>query len=78
MSLPVSLCNDCDVAPHNWCNIVFAIVNEEPNAEECKARLKKYEEENKSQIIIRQSQRGDEERTITDRYVILTSIFVIF
>jgi len=47
--------------------IVFSIVNEEPDAEEIKAKLKKYEEENKSQIVIRQSQRADEERSIADR-----------
>lgn len=47
--------------------IVFSIVNEEPDAEEQKAKLKKYEEENKSQIVIRQSQRADEERSIADR-----------
>ena len=46
---------------------VYDIVNEEPNAEECKAKVKKYEEENKSQIVIRQSQRADEDRSIADR-----------
>lgn len=46
---------------------VFSIVNEEPNAEEAKAKVKAYEEANKSQIVIRQSQRADEERSIADR-----------
>ena len=48
---------------------VFSIVNEEPNAEEMKAKVKAYEEQNKSEIVIRQSQRADEERSIADRYV---------
>ncbi|KAL3822198.1 hypothetical protein ACHAXA_008214 [Cyclostephanos tholiformis] len=43
------------------------IVNEEPNAEEAKAKVKAYEEANRSQIVIRQSQRADEERCIADR-----------
>lgn len=47
---------------------VYSIVNEEPNAEEMKAKVKAYEEANKSQIVIRQSQRADEERSIADRY----------
>ena len=46
---------------------VFSIVNEEPNAEEAKAKVKSYEEANRSQIVIRQSQRADEERCIADR-----------
>ena len=32
-----------------------------------KAKIKAYEEANKSQIVIRQSQRADEERSIQDR-----------
>eukprot|EP00568_Trieres_chinensis_P000744 CAMPEP_0183298572 /NCGR_PEP_ID=MMETSP0160_2-20130417/5553_1 /TAXON_ID=2839 ORGANISM="Odontella Sinensis, Strain Grunow 1884" /NCGR_SAMPLE_ID=MMETSP0160_2 /ASSEMBLY_ACC=CAM_ASM_000250 /LENGTH=215 /DNA_ID=CAMNT_0025460639 /DNA_START=147 /DNA_END=790 /DNA_ORIENTATION=+ len=48
-------------------DIIFSIVNEEPNAEEMKAKVKTYEEANKSQIVIRQSQRADEERAISDR-----------
>jgi len=48
-------------------DIIFSIVNEEPNAEEMKAKVKAYEEKNKSQIVIRQSQRADEERSIADR-----------
>lgn len=48
-------------------DIIFSIVNEEPDAEDCKAKLKKYEEENKSAIVIRQSQRADEDRCIADR-----------
>ena len=48
-------------------DIIFSIVNEEPDAEERKAKIKKYEEENKSAIVIRQSQRADEERCIADK-----------
>jgi len=48
-------------------DVIFAIVNEEPNAEEMKAKVKAYEEAHKSQIVIRQSQRADEERSIADR-----------
>jgi len=48
-------------------DIIFSIVNEEPNAEESKAKVKAYEEANRSQIVIRQSQRADEERCIADR-----------
>jgi CDK-activating kinase assembly factor MAT1 len=48
-------------------DIIFSIVNEEPNAEEMKAKVKAYEEANKSQIVVRQSQRADEERSIADR-----------
>ena len=47
--------------------VIFSIVNEEPNAEEVKAKVKAYEEKNRSQIVIRQSQRADEERCIADR-----------
>ena len=46
---------------------VFSIVNEEPNAEEAKAKVKAYEEANRPQIVIRQSQRADRERDIADR-----------
>mmetsp|Transcript_3670 Transcript_3670/g.4316 ORF Transcript_3670/g.4316 Transcript_3670/m.4316 type:complete len:289 (-) Transcript_3670:59-925(-) len=48
-------------------DLIFCIVNEEPNAEQCKIKVKKHEEENKSAIAIRQSQRADEERLIIDR-----------
>lgn len=47
--------------------MIYAIVNEEPTAEEMKAKVKDYEQENKTQIVIRQSQRADEERSIQDR-----------
>ena len=47
--------------------LVFSIVNEEPNAEECKAKIKAYEEAHRTEIVIRQSQRADEERAIQDR-----------
>mmetsp|Transcript_7520 Transcript_7520/g.9820 ORF Transcript_7520/g.9820 Transcript_7520/m.9820 type:complete len:292 (+) Transcript_7520:56-931(+) len=48
-------------------DMIYAIVNEEPAAEEIKAKVKEYEQENKAQIVIRQSQRADEERSIQDR-----------
>lgn len=48
-------------------DIIFSIVNEEPNAEDMKAKVKAEEEANKAQIVIRQSQRADEERSIADR-----------
>mmetsp|Transcript_2058 Transcript_2058/g.2909 ORF Transcript_2058/g.2909 Transcript_2058/m.2909 type:complete len:296 (-) Transcript_2058:307-1194(-) len=48
-------------------DIIFSIVNEEPNAEEAKAKVKAYEEANKGEIVIRQSQRADEERSMADR-----------
>ena len=48
-------------------DIIFSIVNEEPNAEEVKAKVKANEEKNRSQIVIRQSQGADEERCIADR-----------
>mmetsp|Transcript_19900 Transcript_19900/g.28308 ORF Transcript_19900/g.28308 Transcript_19900/m.28308 type:complete len:316 (+) Transcript_19900:113-1060(+) len=48
-------------------DIVYCIVNEEPNADEMKAKVKEYEEANKAEIVIRQSQRADEERSIADR-----------
>mmetsp|Transcript_7292 Transcript_7292/g.10320 ORF Transcript_7292/g.10320 Transcript_7292/m.10320 type:complete len:305 (+) Transcript_7292:191-1105(+) len=48
-------------------DIIYSIVNEEPNAEEAKARVKREEEANKAEIVIRQSQRADEERSIADR-----------
>ena len=60
------------MAPNNkqhFVRAVYSIVNEEPNAEEMKAKVKAYEEANKSQIVIRQSQRADEERSVSDRYV---------
>lgn len=46
---------------------VYSIVNEEPNAEECKSKIKAYEEAHRTEIVIRQSQRADEERAIQDR-----------
>eukprot|EP00526_Cylindrotheca_closterium_P029859 CAMPEP_0113624082 /NCGR_PEP_ID=MMETSP0017_2-20120614/12408_1 /TAXON_ID=2856 /ORGANISM="Cylindrotheca closterium" /LENGTH=247 /DNA_ID=CAMNT_0000534089 /DNA_START=90 /DNA_END=829 /DNA_ORIENTATION=+ /assembly_acc=CAM_ASM_000147 len=48
-------------------DIIFSIVNEEANAEECKTKIKAYEEAHRSAIVIRQSQRADEERAIQDR-----------
>jgi CDK-activating kinase assembly factor MAT1 len=52
-----------DFDPH----VVFSIVNEEPIAEECKAKIKQYEEAHRTEIVIRQSHRADEERAIQDR-----------
>lgn len=48
-------------------DMIYAIVNEEPAAEEIKLKIKEYEQEHKAQIVIRQSQRADEERSIQDR-----------
>lgn len=48
-------------------DIIYCIVNEEPNAEDMKAKVKEYEEKNKAQIVVRQSQRADEERSVADR-----------
>lgn len=48
-------------------DIIYNIVNEEPMAEECKIKLKIYEEKNKNYIVLRQSQRADKDRMITDR-----------
>ena len=48
-------------------DIIYSIVNEEPDAEESKNKIRAYEEANKAQIVIRQSQRADEERSIQDR-----------
>ena len=47
--------------------LVYCIVNEEANAESCKEKIKAYEEANRTQIVIRQSQRADEERAIQDQ-----------
>jgi hypothetical protein len=47
--------------------LVYCIVNEEPNAEEMKGRVKEYEEANKAEIVVRQSQRAEEERNVADR-----------
>ena len=48
---------------------VYSIVNEEPNAEECKAKFRKQGEEDKSQINIRLSRRAAEDRSRADRCV---------
>ena len=48
-------------------DIIFSIVHEQADAEECKAKLKEYEASNKTDIVIRQSLRADEERSIQDR-----------
>ena len=48
-------------------DMIYSIVNEEPNAEECKGKIKAYETKNRAEIVIRQSQRADEERAIQDQ-----------
>lgn len=48
-------------------DIIYAIVNEEPNAEECKAKFRKRGEEDKNQINIRSSRRAAEDRSRADR-----------
>lgn len=48
-------------------DLIYSIVNAEPNAEECKAMVKRHEEENKGEIAIRQAQRADEERQVQIR-----------
>lgn len=48
-------------------DMIYSIVNEEPNAEECKAKIKEYELAHRGEIVIRQSQRADEERSIQDQ-----------
>lgn len=48
-------------------DMIYSIVNEEPDAEACKTKIKEYENAHKTEIVIRQSQRADEERSIQDR-----------
>lgn len=48
-------------------DMIYAIVNEEPAAEEIKASIKEYEQRYKSEIDKRQSKRDDEKRNIQDR-----------
>lgn len=48
-------------------DMIYSIVNEEPNAEECKAKIKEHELAHRAEIVIRQSQRADEERSIQDQ-----------
>lgn len=50
-------------------DIIYSIVNEEHNAEECKTKIKAYEEEHRAQIVQRQARKAEEERTIQDRIV---------
>ena len=47
--------------------LIYSIVNEEPTAEECKGKIKAYEETYRTEIVIRQSHRADAERAIQDR-----------
>jgi hypothetical protein len=48
-------------------DMIYSIVNEEPDAEECKAKIKEYELQHKGEIVIRQSQRADQERSVQDK-----------
>ena len=48
-------------------DLIYNIVNNEPNAEECKSQIKKHEETYKNEIAIRQSERLEEERIIQDK-----------
>jgi predicted RNA-binding Zn-ribbon protein involved in translation (DUF1610 family) len=48
-------------------DMIYSIVNEEPDAEECKAKIKEYEQSHRAEIVVRQSQRADEERSIQDQ-----------
>jgi len=48
-------------------DMIYSIVNEEPDAEDCKARIKEYEQAHRAEIVVRQSQRADEERAIQDK-----------
>ena len=48
-------------------DMIYAIVMEEPTAEECKLKLKEYERMHKSEIVLRQAQKADEERGVQDR-----------
>ena len=48
-------------------DMIYAIVNEEPKAEEIKASIKEYEQRHKAEIDKRQSKRDDEKRNIQDR-----------
>jgi CDK-activating kinase assembly factor MAT1 len=47
-------------------DMIYSIVNEEADAEECKAKIKEYEQAHRAEIVVRQSQRADEERAIQD------------
>lgn len=48
-------------------DMIYSIVNEEPDAEECKAKIKEYEQSHRAEIVVRQSQRADGERSIQDQ-----------
>lgn len=48
-------------------DMIYSIVNEEPDAEDCKAKIKEYEQAHRAEIVVRQSQRADEERSIQDQ-----------
>lgn len=48
-------------------NIIYTIVYEEKEAEDCKAAIKEHEQKNKQEINIRRSQRADTERAIQDK-----------
>lgn len=48
-------------------DMIYSIVNEDPDAEQYKAKIRDYEQSHRAEIVIRQSQRADEERGIQDR-----------
>jgi CDK-activating kinase assembly factor MAT1/Zinc finger, C3HC4 type (RING finger) len=48
-------------------DMIYSIVNEDPEAETHKAKIKEYEQRHKAEIVVRQSQRADEERSIQDQ-----------
>lgn len=48
-------------------DMIYCIVNEEPNAEECKQKIKEYEAAHKADIVLRQAQRADAERSVQDK-----------
>jgi CDK-activating kinase assembly factor MAT1 len=48
-------------------DMIYSIVNDEPNAEEYKSKLKLEEEKNKAEITQRQARKAEEDRMIQDQ-----------
>jgi CDK-activating kinase assembly factor MAT1 len=48
-------------------DMIYSIVNEDPEAETNKIKIREYEQRHKAEIVVRQSQRADEERSIQDQ-----------
>lgn len=48
-------------------DMIYAIVNEQAEAEQYKARIKEYEQAHRAEIVIRKSLRADKERSIEDQ-----------